>query len=260
MRYDSVRDAFIRFDLCDPSDHEEVLRAYQVIRQATALLGYSWHNIANIVIRDHDRKQANKYASARATRSFGREIKYWFDTGGLISISDEHAFVLKGMIEQWIYKRRLSDLQTTYAADILMAYAIKIAPAEFEGSWDDMEDIAAVSRWHEEFFSETSDLDAIHQVMRRANNTQYGSSHLGLFFDVQEELSYKNNPLTLTMGLFIQSLLGRGNPVVRQEICTLLETHPRDLWVQGQQDNKSRLARLSADARRFDTRADQRTS
>lgn len=248
-----VHEAFIQLDLCDPANPEALAEAWQGIRDILHRVGYSGYQLAALLNRDRFRRWQNRRSDLLASLSFGSAITYWFTGGYLHGISREHAFTLKGMLEHWMCGWHISVEQVTYACDILESYGIQItAPKHlYVGRSRDADDIAQVRRWCEEHFSDWHDSQLIRDILGRAKNRQYGESSSALYCDVREGLE-DSYPVPITMELFLESLRGEGDAVIRMEICFLLETDPSHLWEHLSRHPRG-TTRLQADDRRFAT-------
>lgn len=192
----------------------------------------------------------------RATREYFANIEFNFSiftirNRKLNHISRQHAFVLKGMLEHWMHGWNITTEQVIYATGILKDYGIELTSSEYiyAGRWRDADDIAQVRRWFQECFSDWHDPQLIQDIMGRAKNRQYRASSSALYCDVREGLE-DSYPVSVTMELFLESLRGEGDPVVRMGICLLLETSPSQLWGHLFQNPRG-IARLQADDRRF---------
>lgn len=83
----------------------------------------------------------------------------------------------------------------------------------------------------------------------RARNKTYFEKLDALRLDVAEAVSEINSPLLVTRSGFMEALLGRGDPALRQIICKILDTPPDQLWGPNAISEASHY-RLEGDMRR----------
>lgn len=245
LRYQEIRDLFILLDSTEPSAAAPLLRELNV---ALKLVNSDWGVVGNSLIEHLKSKYDEDFRSRKAASCFGSLFRYHYDDGPLSGAELADLERLQSVMQYWLRMGKISLPQARMVESIFRRYDIYIEARDIAGSYDG--DREEYKEWFLRNFRNTYDDSAIYDITTfRAHNKTYSGRIDALRLDVVEAVSEINSPLLVTRSGFMEALLGRGDPALRQIISSILETPPDELWGESA-TSEAAYYRLEADIRR----------